>query len=704
MSNNKYSSIILIARSDAQMRAQGASVTAANESEATKMSSALQRVGATISTLFGETEERLIERVAALPQAEPIELHLFYEVQVSDLSDADVELLRQTLAAISFVDSAYLAPLPVPASIIDETINSMQPASSKAPSATPNFVARQGYLDASPGGINATYAWTKPGGRGAGVNIIDCEGAWRFSHEDLRANNGGVIGPETEDLVWRNHGTAVAGEIGGDINKYGVTGICPDAVVRGSSIFGPGRLPAAIRAAADRLKPGDIILIEVQYTHYSLGYTAVEWWPADHAAIRYAVARGVIVVEAAGNGNNDLDNTVYNERPKNFPPNWSNPFRRGAADSGAIIVGAGAPPPGTHGRDHGPDRSRLGFSNYGTIVDAQGWGREVTTTGYGDLQGGSNEDLWYTDQFSGTSSASPIIVGVLGCLQGILRSHGSQMLTPQKARQILRSSGAEQTDAPGRPKSQRIGNRPDLRYLIDRLPLHQVTTVPLYRYYNGQNTDHFYTTNRSEVDSNSEWAYEGIQCYILPKPIPGSVPLHRYWHALAFDHFYTTDPNEIIRRPEGWSYEGIQGYVMPQQVTGTVPLYRYWGHTDHFYTTSRQEIERTPEGWNYEGIQCYVYTRVVSLPVSYLQNESLTGGLHSTLIGVDNGEPLMFSEKTSDLLTDPDEALLLDTQRHTTGSVNVDSTQGESYVKVKSSQKQGQGITITITIKVDNEH
>ena len=48
-------------------------------------------------------------------------------------------------------------------------------------------------------------------------------------------------------------------------------------------------------------------------------------------------------------------------------------------------------PPGTHGRNHGADRSRLDFSNYGALIDAQGWGREVTTCGYGDLQGGANE-------------------------------------------------------------------------------------------------------------------------------------------------------------------------------------------------------------------------------------------------------------------------------------------------------------------------
>src|SRR5207237_3049988 len=115
-----------------------------------------------------------------------------------------------------------------------------------------------------------------------------------------------------------------------------------------------------------------------------------------------------------------------------FPGTWSNPFARGTRDSGAIVVGAGAPPPGTHGRDHGPDRSRLDFSNYGSVIDVQGWGREVTTAAYGDLQGGVNEDVWYTDQFSGTSSASPIVVGAVGCLQGAMRSRG----TPQTPAQV----------------------------------------------------------------------------------------------------------------------------------------------------------------------------------------------------------------------------------------------------------------------------
>jgi hypothetical protein len=99
-------------------------------------------------------------------------------------------------------------------------------------------------------------------------------------------------------------------------------------------------------------------------------------------------------------------------------------------------------------------------------VDAQGWGREVTSTGYGNLQGGTDRNRWYTDTFSGTSSAAPIVVGALGCVQGILRAQGAPPLTSARARSLLRATGSPQQDAPGRPRTQRIGNRPNLRQLI----------------------------------------------------------------------------------------------------------------------------------------------------------------------------------------------------------------------------------------------
>lgn len=279
-----------------------------------------------------------------------------------------------------------------------------------------------------------------------------------------------IGGTQLDDLTWRNHGTAVIGEFGGDRTGFGVTGICPDANVQAISIGDLGSAPA-IRQAANRLNPGDILLIELHRPgpratgQGQEGFIAIEWWPDDFDAIRYATSRGIIVVEAAGNGAENLDDPIYNTPEAGFPSTWTNPFNRSNRDSGAI-VGAGAPPPGTHDQDYGPDRSRLDFSNWGAVVDVQAWGREVTTCGYGDLQGGTNEDEWYTDQFSGTSSASPIVVGALGCAQGVIRAQGKSPLTPAEARNLLRATGSPQQDAPGRPISQHIGNRPDLRQMI----------------------------------------------------------------------------------------------------------------------------------------------------------------------------------------------------------------------------------------------
>ena len=414
--------------------------------------------------IFGP-DNRLAARLADTSQASVAGEYLrYYTVrgQVGDLAALADRLRRDDTVAAAYVKPAAEPPL---APLAHNTV------APDAPAVTPDFRTRQGYLDAAPAGIDAAWAHTRPGGLGTGVRVIDVEGAWRFTHEDLRQNQGGVIGgTSSAELGWRNHGTAVAGEISGDLNAYGVTGIAPEAHIRAISIFGLGSA-AAIRSAADALDPGDVLLIELHRPGPRFdyrgqpdqrGYIAVEWWPDDFAAIRYAVGRGIVVVEAAGNGNENLDDPVYDARPGDFPTGWHNPFRGGDADSGAVLVGAGAPPPGLHGRDHGPARSRLPFSNYGVRLDAQGWGREVTTTGYGDLQGGADEDFWYTDEFSGTSSASPIVVGAVAAYQG-MRAIGPGRATPDQVRALLRATGSPQTDAPGRPVTQRIGALPDLR-------------------------------------------------------------------------------------------------------------------------------------------------------------------------------------------------------------------------------------------------
>ncbi len=477
--------LIVISKGEAQLRLTTEGIASLAAAEISPLTELLASHDATLRRLFGASEERLQDEatsLAAAPGPEVPDLSVYYRV---DAPDERLDELAKRLLEQEFVEAAYVKPPAMPPIWPEEAAL----AAEEPPVHTPDFTGLQAYLDTAPSGIDARYAWTISGGGGADVGIIDIEGAWRFTHEDLTQNQGGVVGgtPST-DIRWRNHGTAVVGEFGGDRSTFGVTGICPDAHVRAISIFGGMTSAGAIRTAANMLNPGDVILIELhrpgprhnfQSRQDQGGYIALEWWPDDFAAIRYATGRGVIVVEAAGNGAEDLDDGIYDTAPPSpqgpFPPWWRNPFRRNPLDSGAILVGAGAPAPGTHGRNHGPDRSRLAFSNWGTLVDAQGLGREVTTTAYGDLQGGVDEDEWYTNTFSGTSSASPIVVGALGCVQGVRRAQGRAPLTPAQARNSLRTTGSPQQDAPGRPSTQRIGNRPDLRQLI---PHGQVGTDP----------------------------------------------------------------------------------------------------------------------------------------------------------------------------------------------------------------------------------
>lgn len=461
--------LVVVTRTETAMRASAGRFEALSGESTDSLGALLDRHGATMRPLFGATEERVIASASAVAEAaDALSMVNFYKV------DAPLEALdelQKDLLDHDLVEGAYVKPGAEPAAYL----NDMAPAPQEAPPTSPDFTARQIYLDAAPAGVDARWAWTQAGGRGDGIRIIDVEGAWRFTHEDLTGNQGGVVGgTQSTDIDWRNHGTAVLGEFSGDANGFGITGIAPNAIVTAISIFGGAGSAAAINAAAGRLGAGDVMLIELHRPGPRFafanrtdqrGYIAVEWWPDDFAAIRNAVNRGIIVIEAGGNGAENLDDAIYQTAAAGFPASWTNPFRRSNRDSGAIIVGAGAPPPGTHGRTHGTDRSRLDFSNWGALVDAQAWGREVTTCGYGDLQGGMNEDLWYTDTFSGTSSASPILTGVAASLQGMARARGHAFLTPAEFRNCLRTTGSPQQDEPGRPATQRIGSRPNLREL-----------------------------------------------------------------------------------------------------------------------------------------------------------------------------------------------------------------------------------------------
>jgi Subtilase family len=471
--------LIVAAHPQAGLRTRG-KMLAAVDADVSPLQALLERSGARMTPLFGPSEARVratSRLFEAAADAEPLpDLGLFYRVE----ADAErMHDLAQALAEQDAVEAAFVKPPALLASV------PLPAAGTDPPAKTPDFTWMQGYLDPAPDGVDARFAWTVPGGSGAGVLMIDVEGNWNFTHEDLVRNPGRIVfGVADTTPTVIDHGTAVMGIVRADRNDFGVTGIAPDTTFFGASTVPLGTAPA-ILAGANALRPGDILVLELQrygpafdfgpppgtgdVFYQQQGCIPVEWWPDDFAAIRYATARGVIVVSAGGNGTQNLDDPMYDVNPPPpqgpFPAWWRNPFRRSPLDSGSILVGAGAPPPGPLG-DFGPNLSRLPWSDFGALMDVQGWGRSVATTGWGTLQNGPDQDRWYTERFAGTSSATPIVAGPLACVQGALRAAGRMPLTPSQARALVRGTGTPQQPGPVAPVTERIGNRPDLRQMI----------------------------------------------------------------------------------------------------------------------------------------------------------------------------------------------------------------------------------------------
>jgi subtilisin family serine protease len=371
-------------------------------------------------------------------------------VQVVPKSSADARKIATALNNQKSVWKAYVAPRPVPA----------MPSGSAAGSR--NFEPSQGYLYDAPNGIGAEEVWSLAGARGKNITICDIEGNWNRQHEDLPTGIPLLGGTVINDLGWRNHGTAVLGEMVSIRDGRGCVGISHEAkaAVHSTIINNVFNTAGAISNAASQLKAGDVILIELQATGPNGKFVAMQFWPDIFAAIKAAVDKGITVVEAAGNGDENFELAVFNGTGLQ-------------KDSGAIVVGAGVPPTNHVDFDGfgaglpsyaslGVPRSRIFFSNYGKIVNVQAWGWHVTTLGYGDAQGGASESTWYTLRFSGTSSASPIVTGAVACLQGRAKAKNGAPLTPKKVRDILMSTGTPQQAGPGVPLTQNIGPQPNL--------------------------------------------------------------------------------------------------------------------------------------------------------------------------------------------------------------------------------------------------
>jgi Repeat of unknown function (DUF5648)/Bacterial Ig domain len=148
---------------------------------------------------------------------------------------------------------------------------------------------------------------------------------------------------------------------------------------------------------------------------------------------------------------------------------------------------------------------------------------------------------------------------------------------------------------------------------------------PVYRFYEPQSNDHFYTMSLAERNEiiatypSSEWTYEGVAFHAFPSHVAGSVPLYRFWSAQFVGHFFTAseaEKNSVIANypPSEWNYEGIAFYVYPATWKGAgSPVFRFWSPSfrQHFYTQSAAEknsiiANDPPSEWTYEGINFYL--------------------------------------------------------------------------------------------------
>lgn len=403
-----------------------------------------------LAVMRSEGEKALGQRLADLSQ--------YFLVELED--GADTRRLVERLLLLPEVEEAYCLP------------RNVTVAGDITPPVTPLLT----YAQPQNGRYNFPWVQSLPGGNGAGVTITDVEGSWNLkgmfgdtlTHEDLQGLDSQSPPPATWNTsTWvnpfadTNHGTAVLGMLGADADSVGVDGLVPGAALRVSAAHTTSgwRIADALVRATRAMWPRGMILIELQIagpnagscpSNAQFGYLPVEYLSAEFNAIKQATALGMIVIEAAGNGQQDLDDVlsgtgcsaVGHSSYALFDPNLRN--------SDAILVGA----TDSFGQ-------RAWFSNHGRRVDACALGENLGTLGYGDLfNGGSDVDQFYTQTFGGTSGASPQVTSAAAILQAAQDSyHGPLEYSPRAMQLLLRTAGTPTNN----PALDRIGEQPELR-------------------------------------------------------------------------------------------------------------------------------------------------------------------------------------------------------------------------------------------------
>lgn len=136
-----------------------------------------------------------------------------------------------------------------------------------------------------------------------------------------------------------------------------------------------------------------------------------------------------------------------------------------------------------------------------------------------------------------------------------------------------------------------------------------IASERLYRLYNPNTGEHFYTKARVEKQSlvSLGWQDEGTGWYA---PVTGEA-VYRLYNPNAGDHHYTLSAGERdVLVNKGWRYEGIGWYSAPSDADYAKPLYRAYNPNavsgSHNYTLNKAEQTYLVSlGWHDEEIAWY---------------------------------------------------------------------------------------------------
>ncbi|EOD7437832.1 C39 family peptidase [Enterococcus faecium] len=125
-----------------------------------------------------------------------------------------------------------------------------------------------------------------------------------------------------------------------------------------------------------------------------------------------------------------------------------------------------------------------------------------------------------------------------------------------------------------------------------------VKTIPMYRMYNPNSGEHFYTQDTGERDNLRRIGWQA--------PTSGD-PVYRLYNRYNGEHFYTLNAKERDNITKyGWKYEGIGWYSYTGSNGIAVSrLYNKRVNWHHYTLDQNEKNIITKQGWNYEGVGWY---------------------------------------------------------------------------------------------------